>query len=94
LAAETERPSWGFLATAGLIGGGPTFVGTVVGRSFVNDTLFLAFLALAAGSILYVVVQLLKVAARQGFPVIVMWGMLSGLVAGFATDYILVAAGA
>jgi len=94
LAAETERPSWGFLATAGLIGGGPTFVGTVVGRSFVNDTMFLAFLALAAGSILYVVVQLLKVAARQGFPVIVMWGMLSGLVLGFATDYVLVAAGA
>ena len=94
LAAETERPSWGFLATAGLIGGGPTFIGTVVGRSFVNDTLFLAFLALAAGSILYVVVQLLKVAGRQGFPVIVMWGILGGLVAGFATDYILVAAGA
>jgi ZIP family zinc transporter len=93
LASSGERPSWAFLGLAGLIGGGPTFVGTVIGRSFVNDTLFLAFLALAAGSILYVVVQLLKVAHLQGSPVIVMWGILVGLVAGFATDYILVAAG-
>jgi ZIP family zinc transporter len=65
-----------------------------VGRSFVNDTLFLSFLALAGGSILYVVVQLLKVAARQGFPEIVMWGILLGLILGFGTDYVLVAAGA
>ena len=94
MAAAGERASWGFLLAAGLIGGGPTFLGTVVGRSFVNDTLFLGFLALAAGSILYVVVQLLKVAARQGFPEVVMWGMLVGLTLGFATDYVLVAAGA
>ena len=94
LAADGERPSWAFLATVGIIGGGPTFVGTLVGRSFVNDTLFLAFLALAAGSILYVVVQLLKVANKQGYPVLVTWGVLIGILAGFATDYILVAAGA
>ena len=48
----------------GLIGGGPTFVGTLIGQSFVNETLNMAFLALAAGSILYVVVQLLHVADR------------------------------
>jgi ZIP family zinc transporter len=94
MAAAGERPSWGFLAAAGLVGGGPTFLGTVVGRSFVNDGLFVAFLALAAGSILYVVIQLLKVAARQGFPEVLMWGILLGLIAGFATDYVLVAAGA
>jgi len=29
LAAEGERPSWGFLFAMGLIGGGPTFLGTV-----------------------------------------------------------------
>jgi len=94
LAAEGERPSWGFLVVLGLIGGGPTFVGTLLGQWVVNDTLFVGFLALAAGSILYVVIQLLRVAARQGFPELVMWGIFAGLVAGFATDYILVAAGA
>lgn len=93
LAAEGERPSWGFLAMLGVIGGAPTFLGTVVGRSFINDVLFLAFLALAAGSILYVVIQLLKVAQRLGNTQVLLWGLLAGIVAGFGTDYVLVAAG-
>ncbi len=93
LTSEAERPSWSFLAAMGVLGGGPTFVGTVVGKSFVNDTLFLAFLALAAGSILYVIIQLLKVANRQPNTELIMWGIFVGLAAGFATDYVLVAAG-
>lgn len=93
-ASEADRPSWRFLGAMGLIGGLPTFLGTVVGNSFVNETLFLAFLALAAGSIIYVVVQLLKVANRMGQPEILMWGLVLGLFLGFATDYVLVAAGA
>ena len=93
LAAEDERPTWAFLITMGLIGGGPTFIGTIVGNAWVNDGLFVAFLALAAGSILYVVIQLLKVAAKQGFEEIVMWAIFAGVIAGFATDYVLVAAG-
>ena len=59
-----QRPSWSFLALLGLIGGGPTFLGTLVGQRFVNDTVSIAFLGLAAGSILYVVIELLAV-ARQ-----------------------------
>ena len=66
----------------------------MVGRSVVNDVLFLAFLALAAGSILYVIVQLLKVAQRLGHSEVLLWGLFLGLIAGFATDYVLVAAGA
>src|SRR3954464_4590202 len=34
MTSANEIPSWGFLAAAGLIGGGPTFVGTVIGKSF------------------------------------------------------------
>jgi ZIP family zinc transporter len=93
-ASTDERPTWAFLAAMAVIGGGPTFLGTLVGNSFVNDTLFLAFLALAAGSILYVIVQLLKVGQRMGFPEILMWGLVIGLGLGFATDYVLVAGGA
>jgi ZIP family zinc transporter len=94
MAGEPTRPSWGFLAVMGLIGGGPTFLGTLVGQSFVNNAIFIAFLALAAGSILYVVIQLLNVAAKLRQKEILMWGILVGLFAGFATDLILVAAGA
>jgi ZIP family zinc transporter len=93
MAADGQRPSIAFLVVLGLIGGGPTFVGTIVGNSFVNDALFLVFLALAAGSILYVVIQLTQVAARLGARTIFTWGVLLGLLAGLATDYILVAAG-
>src|SRR5204863_5401725 len=94
LAAEAQRPSWGYLLLLGLIGGGPTFVGTLIGQSFVNDTIFLGFLALAAGSILYVVIQLLGVARKLGHKELMTWGIILGLIAGFATDLILVAAGA
>ena len=93
LSVEDEPPSWAFLSVMGLIGGGPTFVGTLIGQSFVSIWLFLAFLALAAGSILYVVVQLLHVAQRLGHRELLMWGLFAGLVAGFATDFVLVAAG-
>jgi ZIP family zinc transporter len=55
---------------------------------------FVAFLALAAGSILYVVIQLLGVAQKLGYKELTMWGVLVGLFAGFATDLILTAAGA
>ena len=94
LTNDDARPSWGFLTVLGLIGGGPTFLGTLLGQSVVNDYLFVAFLALAAGSILYVVIQLLKVAFSLGYKELMMWGILAGLLAGIATDLVLVAAGA
>jgi len=94
MAVEVEPPSWGFLFILGLIGGGPTFVGTIIGQSFVNDTVYLGFLALAAGSILYVVIELLNVARRLGYKELATWGLLAGVLAGFATDLVLVAAGA
>jgi ZIP family zinc transporter len=94
LAGDAERPSWGRLALLGLIGGGPTFVGTLVGQSVVNDTLAVAFLGLAAGSVLYVVIELLAVARRTGLKELTTWCILGGLSLGFITDGILIAAGA
>jgi ZIP family zinc transporter len=94
MAGEPERPSWGFLALMGLIGGGPTFVGTVIGQAWVSEALSVAFFAVAAGSILYVVIQLLEVCRRYTMPVVVAWWVLAGIVLGFVTDFVLVAAGA
>ncbi|MEI7593404.1 MAG: ZIP family metal transporter [Actinomycetes bacterium] len=94
LAGDERTPSWGFLGVLGLIGGGPTFVGTLIGQVYVNEYLFVAFLALAAGSILYVVMQLLKVGFKLGHREFMMWGILLGLLAGLATDLVIVAAGA
>jgi ZIP family zinc transporter len=94
LAAEGERPSWLTLLWLGLIGGGPTFLGTLVGQHVVNDTLSIAFLGLAAGSILYVVIELLAVARKTGLKTLTTWCVLIGLLLGFATDAIVTAAGA
>jgi ZIP family zinc transporter len=93
LAAEGERPSWAYLGLLGVIGGGPTFLGTVIGESFVNETVNIMFLALAAGSILYVIVQLLNVALKLGHREMLMWGLFTGLVFGLGTELVLVAAG-
>src|SRR5881227_482981 len=38
LATDTQVPSWGFLALLGLVGGGPTFLGTVLGQAWVNES--------------------------------------------------------
>ena len=89
-----ELPSWGFLALVGLIGGGPTFFGTLLGQSWVSEPVSIAFLALAAGSILYVVIELLGVCRSLGRKTVVAWGLTLGLMLGFATDFVLVAAGA
>ena len=93
MAGEERRPSWGFLAVLGLIGGGPTFLGTVVGRSFTSDAVSVLFLSLAAGSILYVVVQLIGVAIKAGHKEMLYWGIFLGIIAGFATDFVISAAG-
>src|SRR4051794_38483816 len=94
MAGEPERPSWGFLGLMGLIGGGPTFVGTVIGQAWVSPALEVAFFAVAAGSILYVVIQLFEVCRRYSMPTVVAWSLLLGLLLGFGTDWVLVAAGA
>ena len=94
LATEPQVPSWSFLALLGLVGGGPTFLGTVLGQAWVNESLSVAVLALAAGSILYVVMELLNVARTFGSKQAATLGILLGLVLGFGTDFILIAAGA
>jgi len=94
LAAEDDRPSWGFLLLMGLIGGGPTFLGTAVGSQFTSDAMSVIFLTLAAGSILYVVIQLLGVALKAGRKKLLYYGVLAGLAAGFVTDMVVTAGGA
>ena len=93
MAAAEELPSWSYLALLGVIAGGPTFLGTVIGESFVNETVDMMFLALAAGSILYVVVQLLQVAVKLDRNLQLMWGLFAGLIFGLGTELVLVAAG-
>jgi ZIP family zinc transporter len=88
-----RMPSWGYLLGLAAIGGGPTFVGTLVGHGFTSEPVTVIFLTLAAGSILYVVIQLIGVAARARRADLLAYGLLIGLIAGFVTDAIVTAAG-
>lgn len=89
-----KPPSWRFLGLAGLIGGGPTFLGTLVGVLFVSPVVFILFLALAAGAILYVVGELLHVGRMLRAADVAMWGLLVGFFAGYGTDLLLTWSGA
>jgi ZIP family zinc transporter len=93
LSGDAEPPSWRFLALMGVIGGLPTFLGTAVGQSWTSTSVSVLFLALAAGSILYVVMELLNVCRLFGSKTVTAWGVMLGLTLGFATDFVLVAAG-
>jgi zinc transporter, ZIP family len=88
------RPSWGFLGMAGLIGGGPTFLGTIIGYSFISESLSVLFLSLAAGAILYVIGELYHVARRPGLKQVAMAGLLVGFVMAYGTELVLRLVGA
>jgi ZIP family zinc transporter len=93
LVARDIRPPWSWLILVGLIAGGPTFLGTVIGTAVDSPVLFVLFLALAAGAILYVVGELVAAGKRASWEMTV-WGLFAGFLAGVGTDLILVAAGA
>jgi len=88
------RPSWKLLLVLGLIAGGPTFLGTLVGYSLYSEPVFVLFLALAAGSILYVIAELINVGRKIGLREVAMWGIFAGFAIAYATDLILTWGGA
>ncbi len=59
-----------------------------------SEAVFVLCLALAAGSILYVVSELLNVGRRFQVRELVMMGVFLGFLAGYGTDLILTWAGA
>jgi ZIP family zinc transporter len=89
LATDTTMPSWSFLLAAGLVGGGPTFLGTVVGYVFASAYIYVLFLALAAGALLYVVNEMFHIGRRLNSPAALAWGLLFGFLLAYATDLFL-----
>jgi zinc transporter, ZIP family len=88
------RPSWRWLFVAGLIGGGPTFLGTLVGYRVSSPALEICFYTLAAGAILYVVGQLWGSAQRKLSPRLVLGALVAGYLLGLASDLVITYAGA
>jgi len=88
-----ERPSWAFLGLAGLIGGGPTFLGTMVGYYIISEAMSVMFLALAAGALVYIIGEMFAQNWRSAIKVPAAWGILAGFIFAYFTDLILVSIG-
>jgi ZIP family zinc transporter len=82
------RPSWAWLGLAGLVGGGPTLVGAMVGYQVHSDPLELCFYALAGGAILYVIGEIWTSVRRYGYHTFGLSLLAFGFLAGVATDLI------
>jgi len=79
------KPSWRWIGLAGLIGGGPTFLGSIVVTS---DPLELAFYAAAGGAILYVIGEVWNGMRRYGHRELGLLMVSAGFLVGVLTDLI------
>jgi zinc transporter, ZIP family len=82
------RPTWGWLALAGLIGGGPTFLGSIVGYNVTSEPLELAFFAVSGGAILYVIGEVWNGMRRYGYRELGLSLLAFGFIVGVATDLV------
>jgi zinc transporter, ZIP family len=82
-------PSWAMIGLAGLIAGGPTFLGTILGYSFYSPTLSVLFLAIAVGALVFVIGELWSVLRRSGLTAFVTATMCAGFLIALATELFL-----
>lgn len=87
------RPSWRWLGLAGLVAGGPTFLGSLLGYQVSSDALELAFYALAAGAILYVIGEIWAGVRRHGHVELGLYLLGGGFLLGIFTDLVVVYGG-
>jgi ZIP family zinc transporter len=87
------RPSWRWLVLVGLIGGGPTFLGSMLGYSVTSEPLELCFYAVSGGAILYVIGEVWNGMRRYGHRELGLWLLSVGFMAGLLTDLVVVYGG-
>jgi ZIP family zinc transporter len=82
------RPSWTWLGLVGLIGGAPTFLGSMLGYSVTSEPLELAFYAVSGGAILYVIGEVWNGMRRYGHRELGLWLLSVGFFVGVMTDLV------
>jgi zinc transporter, ZIP family len=83
------RPSWSWLLVAGLVGGAPTFLGTIVGYNVTSEPLELAFYAVSAGAILYVIGEIWTAMRRLGHRELGLIMLSAGVFLGAMTEMVI-----
>jgi ZIP family zinc transporter len=87
------RPTWTWLAVAGLIGGGPVFLGATVGYNVTSAPLELLFYAVSAGAILYVIGEVWTAMRRLGHRELGLLMLAAGVTLGAMTEMIIALGG-
>jgi zinc transporter, ZIP family len=88
------KPSWRWIGLAGLIGGGPTFLGSLLGYAVTSHPLELAFYAAAGGAILYVIGEVWNGMRRYGHRELGLLMVSAGFLIGVITDLVVSYGGA
>jgi zinc transporter, ZIP family len=83
------RPSWTWLAVAGLVGGAPVFLGAMVGYEVTSEPLELLFYSVSAGAILYVIGEVWTAMRRLGYRELGLLMLAAGLFLGAATEMVI-----
>jgi ZIP family zinc transporter len=82
-------PSWGQIGIAGLVAGGPTFLGTMLGYTFYSPVLSVFFLATAIGALVFVIGELWSVLKKTGVTVSATSMVTAGFIVAFGTEIII-----
>ncbi|GAC1305014.1 MAG: hypothetical protein NVSMB21_06210 [Vulcanimicrobiaceae bacterium] len=79
-------PTWAQLGLAGLVAGGPTFLGTMIGYQFSSPTLSIFFLATAIGALVFVIGELWSVLKKTGVSISATSMVSAGFAVAFVTE--------
>jgi ZIP family zinc transporter len=88
------KPSWRWLFVAGLIGGAPTFLGTLLGYNTSSQPLELLFYAVSAGAILYVIGEIWTSMRKLGHREFGLAMVSAGVFLAAATEMVIAYGGA
>ena len=87
LAKSGELPSIKRLLGLGALAGGPTILGAYIGLTWFANSLAIFFFAIAAGAVLYVVVEVLSGLRKDGASLNA-WSLHGGVLAGILVMYV------
>ena len=81
-------PTWAQIGLAGIVAGGPTFLGTMVGYRFDSPVLSVLFLSTAIGALVFVIGELWSVLKKTGVTVVATSMVTAGFAVAFITEMI------